>query len=295
MDVQVEESGTVEHGAGAGPLVDHDPNQDGAATDSLESNVPVEDLTAKSAIPAPSTDQATDKTAALTKAERRTLKLRLYRKRKRERERSRSMRPPAVYEPAPPASPRVNSDTPSVTQGRNKAAAKAPAPSEAVETTEHETRVTGAGSHLPPHETSLSQGTISAVDVTLRGEPRVCILQVFRSSVAKATEVKPERPMKIATLRSDLSRVLFSPGVHHLRDPRSGVRNFGESLDAIPKADEFAVERTPTYVPPSRHQVCLTANVYLRFVEANHSGTAGPSWKKQGAFHRLDIDSDQGV
>ena len=61
--------------------------------------------------------------------------------------------------------------------------------------------------------------------------------------------------MKIATLRSDLSRVLFSPGVHHLRDPRCGVRNFGKGLDAIPKAEEFAVERTPTYVPPSQHQV----------------------------------------
>jgi hypothetical protein len=98
--------------------------------------------------------------------------------------------------------------------------------------------------------------------------------------------------MKIATLRSDLARVLFSPGVHHLRDPRCGVRNFGESLDAIPKAQEFAAERTPTYVPPSQHQVrsvsvlktvwdaATTIHVTVRWLSHKHKltpiGAPGP-------------------
>lgn len=61
--------------------------------------------------------------------------------------------------------------------------------------------------------------------------------------------------MRIATLRKDLERVLFSPGIHHLRDPRCGVRNFGKSLDEIPLAEEFDFMRTPQYIPPSKDQV----------------------------------------
>ncbi|CAD6576718.1 MAG: hypothetical protein TREMPRED_001750 [Tremellales sp. Tagirdzhanova-0007] len=98
---------------------------------------------------------------------------------------------------------------------------------------------------LPPHlnigedvesttkSEQLSQGTIVATDV-------------------KISEVKPHREMRIARLRSQLPRVLFSPGIHPMHDPRTGVWNFEEqALHLIPQPEDFAFDRVPPYTSPS--------------------------------------------
>ncbi|RXK40275.1 hypothetical protein M231_02389 [Tremella mesenterica] len=58
--------------------------------------------------------------------------------------------------------------------------------------------------------------------------------------------------MKIASLRPVLSRVLFSPGVQTVRDPRTGVWNFPSDLGIIPNASEFDFGRLPQYIKPSQ-------------------------------------------
>ena len=83
------------------------------------------------------------------------------------------------------------------------------------------------------------------------------------------TSLTEHRP--IATLAHKLDRVLFksvnpfpyclavsfdfSPGVHWLQEPRSGVYNFTPWLQNIPDVNEFAFERLPPFVKSSRDNV----------------------------------------
>lgn len=47
--------------------------------------------------------------------------------------------------------------------------------------------------------------------------------------------------------------IVCSPGVHFLQDPRTGVYNFSpDALQCPPKPDEYAFERGPTFIPPSK-------------------------------------------
>lgn len=67
------------------------------------------------------------------------------------------------------------------------------------------------------------------------------------------TPLKPSLPCPpIATLAHGLDRVLFNPGVHFLRDPRSGVYNFSPTLENVPKLDNFEFSKLPAYVTASK-------------------------------------------
>ncbi|PWN19749.1 Pet127-domain-containing protein [Microstroma glucosiphilum] len=63
--------------------------------------------------------------------------------------------------------------------------------------------------------------------------------------------VAPLRKMEVATLSHGLDRVLFNPGVHRLKDPRSGVYNFPKTLSDIPDVDLFDYQALPAYVTSS--------------------------------------------
>jgi hypothetical protein len=65
-------------------------------------------------------------------------------------------------------------------------------------------------------------------------------------------KVEPPRNGKVARLARGLQRTLFSPGIHYLRDPRSGVWNFDQSLNEIPTIDKFAYHRLPQYITASK-------------------------------------------
>ncbi|KAF8917073.1 mitochondrial protein Pet127-domain-containing protein [Mucidula mucida] len=50
------------------------------------------------------------------------------------------------------------------------------------------------------------------------------------------------------------SQVFYSPGVHWLRDPNSGVYNFHPKVQSIPKVNDFAFERLPGFTKSSRDE-----------------------------------------
>jgi Mitochondrial protein Pet127 len=61
-----------------------------------------------------------------------------------------------------------------------------------------------------------------------------------------------ENSVQAATLCHGLSRVLFSPGVHWLQDPRSAVWNFDPALSRLPYPAQFDFGKLRPFVPPSR-------------------------------------------
>ncbi|GMK59665.1 hypothetical protein CspeluHIS016_0802710 [Cutaneotrichosporon spelunceum] len=64
--------------------------------------------------------------------------------------------------------------------------------------------------------------------------------------------IAPPRESKVARLANNLQRVLFSPGVHYVRDPRTGVWNFPQELTQIPTPDEFNFDTLPDYITASK-------------------------------------------
>lgn len=64
--------------------------------------------------------------------------------------------------------------------------------------------------------------------------------------------VKPPRDAPVGRLANNLQRVLFSPGVHYMRDPRTGVWNFPRGLYNIPKPEDFNFKSIPEYITASK-------------------------------------------
>ncbi|CAK5284231.1 unnamed protein product [Mycena citricolor] len=77
-------------------------------------------------------------------------------------------------------------------------------------------------------------------------EPQV---EPVLQDVPPTSEHKP-----VATLKHGLERVLFNPGVHWLRDPRSRVYNLTPYLEEIPDVTDFAFERLPPFIKSSRDE-----------------------------------------
>ncbi|TPX24664.1 hypothetical protein DIZ76_010098 [Coccidioides immitis] len=67
----------------------------------------------------------------------------------------------------------------------------------------------------------------------------------------------------VPTLAYNLDRVLFNPGVYHLRDPRSRVYNFDPYLSTIMPVSEFDFEALGSYITSSR-------DVFLREMAQKH-------------------------
>ncbi|KAK4057839.1 hypothetical protein OIO90_001058 [Microbotryomycetes sp. JL221] len=80
----------------------------------------------------------------------------------------------------------------------------------------------------------------------------------------------------VATLSHGLTRVLFNPGVHFLRDPRSGVYNFPKELENLPLIDQFEFNKLPQYVTSSKDEMLINlARQYnKRFVGSTSSVVA---------------------
>ncbi|CEH16591.1 UNCHARACTERIZED [Ceraceosorus bombacis] len=64
-------------------------------------------------------------------------------------------------------------------------------------------------------------------------------------------KVEPLREMHTPRLAHNLSRVLFNPGVHWLKDPRSGTYNFDPYLRHIPDVDLFDYDSLTPYLTSS--------------------------------------------
>jgi len=80
--------------------------------------------------------------------------------------------------------------------------------------------------------------------------------KISSTSVEFSPTPSPLPPVPIAKLSHSLDRTLFNPGVHFLRDPRSGVYNFSpEILENVPKLNEFEFGKLPQYVTSSKDEV----------------------------------------
>ncbi|GAA6014895.1 hypothetical protein JCM10207_002215 [Rhodosporidiobolus poonsookiae] len=116
------------------------------------------------------------------------------------------------------------------------------------------------------------------------------------SLVPFAPHPPPAGPVPIATLAHSLDRVLFNPGVHFLRDPRTGVYNFDpEALENVPRVDEFAFDKLPQYVTSSRDEMLKSiAESEGRTFVGSTSSTVGMLcqiyfWLSKGKEVNLDM------
>ncbi|KAM0788882.1 hypothetical protein ACM66B_002966 [Microbotryomycetes sp. NB124-2] len=80
----------------------------------------------------------------------------------------------------------------------------------------------------------------------------------------------------VAKLSHGLTRVLFNPGVHFLRDPRSGVYNFPRQLEDLPPIDQFEFDKLPQYMTSSKDPllVDLAKEAHKPFVGSTSSVVA---------------------
>lgn len=62
----------------------------------------------------------------------------------------------------------------------------------------------------------------------------------------------PEHCVPVPTLKHNLDRVLFNPGVHWLQDPHSRVYNFPPELQTMPAFTSFAYDRVNTFITSSK-------------------------------------------
>ncbi|GAA5894417.1 hypothetical protein JCM8208_006229 [Rhodotorula glutinis] len=75
------------------------------------------------------------------------------------------------------------------------------------------------------------------------------------STIPYIPRPSPLGDVPVATLAHSLDRVLFNPGVHFLRDPRTGVYNFARDvLENVPKVDEFDFDKLPQYITSSQDE-----------------------------------------
>lgn len=71
------------------------------------------------------------------------------------------------------------------------------------------------------------------------------------SSDVPLRRVEPLREMQVSHLAHGLDRVLFNPGVHWLRDPRTGIYNFEPKIRDLYDVDLFDYAALPSYLTSS--------------------------------------------
>lgn len=75
--------------------------------------------------------------------------------------------------------------------------------------------------------------------------------------------IEVEQKSEVPTLKHSLSRVLFSPGVHHLQDPRTKVYNFNPYLKNILPINEFDFQHITQYITSEKDQIMLKLSKLL--------------------------------
>ncbi|KAI7897550.1 mitochondrial protein Pet127-domain-containing protein [Cokeromyces recurvatus] len=68
------------------------------------------------------------------------------------------------------------------------------------------------------------------------------------------TRVEPPSKVPVATLAHGLDRVLFNPGVHYLKDPRTNHYNFTPFLENITQPKNFDFETIKPYITSSKDE-----------------------------------------
>ncbi|UZJ57292.1 hypothetical protein CBS101457_006612 [Exobasidium rhododendri] len=84
------------------------------------------------------------------------------------------------------------------------------------------------------------------------GKWNVAVGGILRADDVEVKEVEPLREMEVAQLAHGLDRVLFNPGIHWLRDVRTGIYNFEPKLRDIYDVDLFDYSALPPYRTSSK-------------------------------------------
>lgn len=138
----------------------------------------------------------------------------------------------------------------SITQEETDAAKLATPPEQVVQILHGEFAV--SGSSLKSRD---NRGHVLPVFVEPSSVEDPFVKDIRGSLAATQTTVEkiaPLRKMEVATLAHGLDRVLFNPGVHWLRDPRSGIYNFDPRLRNILDVDLFDYAALPPYITSSK-------------------------------------------
>lgn len=112
------------------------------------------------------------------------------------------------------------------------------------------------------------------------GENEIKLGTSFNTVVPKEIKYEPVKPLEgtgeVPKLAHNLDRVLFSPGVHFLQDPRTRVYNFTPFLKKIMPVSEFDFSRISLYITASRDQILnkLTKELSLKYYSSTSSMTS---------------------
>lgn len=81
---------------------------------------------------------------------------------------------------------------------------------------------------------------------------RGVVSKILPLSCSRSLDIHPEDFGIVPKLSHGLDRVLFNPGVHYLRDPRTNVYNYDPFLRNLCQPDEFNFDSIPKFIPPSQ-------------------------------------------
>lgn len=137
----------------------------------------------------------------------------------------------------------------------------------------------GKGSSSP----SISASTPPPVYQYFRSPEHVLAFQNLTTQVVEGSldttptyePIKVEQTSEVPTLKHDLSRVLFSPGVHFLQDPRTKVFNFDPYLKNILPVNEFDFQHITQYVASEKDKTMLKVSklINTRYYSSTSSMT----------------------
>jgi hypothetical protein len=108
------------------------------------------------------------------------------------------------------------------------------------------------------------------------------IQKIDASKLKLTPHEKPQPP--VPSLAYGLERVLFNPGVYHLRDPRSRVFNFDPYLQTIMPVADFDFSALKEYVTSSRDEALISSATQLK---KKYTGSTSSMTSALAHFHYL--------
>lgn len=88
-------------------------------------------------------------------------------------------------------------------------------------------------------------------------EKQIKVKKLFEPDQLSLNQVKPLEVERIPKLAHNLDRVLFSPGVQFLQDPRTRIYNYDPHLSEIISIDDFNFDMVQGFVTVSKDKVLL--------------------------------------
>jgi len=147
-----------------------------------------------------------------------------------------------------------------------------------------ESRSTERPKNVKTSKTIKKAGSTSSHE-QLKERPGMTAYEIKTIDPTKLDLVPIEKPQPpVPNLAYGLERVLFNPGVYHLRDPRSRVFNFDPYLESIMPVEEFDFNALKEYITSSRDEILLSAAAAER---KKYTGSTSSMTSALAHFHFL--------